>query len=92
MTRTIQINYDLRAPGRNYQPLYDYIKSFGAYDPLLESLWLVRTTKTASDVRDDLMRLVDTNDRVAVFDVTNSDWATNFKDAKTAWIKDLRAA
>lgn len=90
--RTIQINYDLQAPGRSYQPLYDYIKSFDGWDHLLESLWLVRTSKSASEVRDQLMRLVDTNDKVAVFDVTGVSWATNFSNSRTSWLKSHMAA
>lgn len=93
---TIQINYDLVAPGRDYQPLYDYIKSFRGWCHLLESLWLVRTSKTAGEVRDELMRLVDSNDKVATFDVTGDSWATNFSNSQTTWLKGhmgyLRAA
>jgi hypothetical protein len=93
---TIQINYDLRAPGRDYEPLYDYIKSFSGWCHLLESLWLVRTPKAASQVRDELRSLVDRNDKVATFDVTGDGWATNFSNSQTAWLQDhmgrLRAA
>jgi len=85
-TNTIQINYDLRKPGRDYQPVYDYIKSFPDWARPLASLWLVRTTKAASAVRDELNRLVDTNDEVAVFNVTDVAWATNFSDASTEWM------
>jgi hypothetical protein len=85
-TRTIQINYDLRKPGRNYQPVYDYIKSFDGWAKPLASLWLVRTTKSASTVRDELLRLVDGSDRVVTFDVTGDAWATNFSDAHTTWM------
>jgi hypothetical protein len=35
---TIQINYDLKKPGRNYEPVYDYLKSYTARCPLLDSL------------------------------------------------------
>jgi hypothetical protein len=62
------------------------MKSFRAWCPLLESLWLVCTTKTAGQVRDDLMRLVDRNDEVATFDVTGDAWATNFSDERTEWL------
>jgi hypothetical protein len=86
MTRTIQINYDLVAPGRSYQPVYDYIKSHSAWARPLQSLWLIRTTKSAATVRDELMKLVDHNDRVATFDVTDDAWATNFSDAHTTWM------
>ena len=84
--RTIQINYDLRSPGRDYQPVYDYIRSLGTSTRPLESLWLVRTNKTVSEVRDDLKHTVDTNDEILVIDVTADWWATNFKDNSTDWM------
>lgn len=86
MKKTIQINYDLVAPGRDYKPLYDYIKSFDGWCHLLESQWLVRTTMSASEVRDELMELVDGNDKIVTFDVTGDYWATNFSDSKTDWL------
>jgi hypothetical protein len=84
--KTIQINYDVRKPGRDYTPLYDYIKSFRGWAHPLESLWLVRTEKAASTVRDELMRKVDSNDKVLVFDVTGDAWASNFSDAHIDWM------
>ena len=89
---TIQINYDLVAPGRNYQPVYNYIKSHGTWARPLQSLWLIRTNKTAATVRNELNRLVDRNDKVATFDVTNDDWATNFVDDTTNWMHGHMAA
>lgn len=91
--RTIQINYDLRAPGRDYQQLYDYIKSFDGWCHLLESCWLVRTWKTAGDVRDELGAYTDANDKVATFDVTGVSWATNFRADTTDWLhNNMKAA
>lgn len=83
---TIQINYDLQAPGRNYQPVYDYIKSSGVYAKPLESLWLMRTTKSAGQVRNDLKQLVDSNDKVLTFNVTGDAWASNFRDSHIDWM------
>lgn len=85
--RTIQINYDLVKPGRNYQPVYDYIKSHRAWARPLRSLWLIRTNKSAATVRDELEKLVDRNDKIATFDVTGDSWATNFSDSHTKWMK-----
>jgi hypothetical protein len=90
--RTIQINYDLSAPGRNYGRLYEYLKGFDGWDHLLESLWLVRTHKTAAEVRDDLYNLVDSNDKVVVFDVTGTEWATTFMDSQVNWLYGHMAA
>lgn len=94
--RTIQVNYDLRAPGRDYEPVWAYLQGHGSWCRLLKSCWLIRTTKTAAQVRDDLMRLVDQNDEVATFDVTGDSWATNWNDDRVTWLHNnmgyLRAA
>jgi hypothetical protein len=84
----IQINYDLVAPGRNYQPVYDYIKATHFYARPLESMWLMGTNKSAATVRDELKKLVDANDKVLTIDVTGDAWATNFSDAHTKWMKE----
>jgi hypothetical protein len=95
---TIQINYDLVAPGRNYDRLFDYIKSHGTYAKPLKSMWFIRTTKTATQVRDEIQQQVDSNDQVVVVDVTDCMWATTFSDGHTQWmhsqmqVSALRAA
>ena len=82
----VQINYDLKKPGKDYQPVYRYIKGHPS-TRLLDSCWLIRTSKSVSQVRDELTVLVDGNDEVAVFDVTGVAWAPNFRDDATSWLK-----
>src|SRR4051812_6560904 len=72
----IQVNYDLSAPGRDYARVAEYIKGHGAWAKGLESLWFVRTSKSAATVRDELLRIVDANDKVLTLNVTGDDWAT----------------
>lgn len=55
------VTYDLRAPGRNYQPVHDYLKKY-TYCKGMESLWLLDTTVTCEKIRDDLAKLIDAND------------------------------
>jgi hypothetical protein len=81
----IEINYDLKKPGRDYQPVYDYIKGH-PWCHLLDSCWLIRTNKTPGQVRDELTRLIDSNDRVATFNVTRDGWATTWTDERTTWL------
>jgi hypothetical protein len=69
-----------------YSPLCRTSESFGAYANPLQSLWLVRTSKTPSQVRDELRSKVDTNDEVLVFDVTGDPWASNFDDPHIQWM------
>jgi hypothetical protein len=82
--RTVQINYDLHLD-RLYPVVEAYIKQH-SWDHLLQSLWLIRTTKTTATVRDELNRLVGTGGKVAVFDVTQVLWATNFDNEATDWL------
>ena len=79
------INYDLKAPGRNYQPLYDAIETY-THCTILESCWLVDTTKNAEEVRDHLKGKMDSNDEVFVARLSKN-WGTNFKDQATKWLK-----
>lgn len=68
------VEYDLRAPGRNYQPLYDSLEALGA-KRILESLWgLSHANTTCVLLRDHLKPKIDSNDRLIVAKV--SDWAS----------------
>lgn len=59
------VTYDLKAPGKDYSSLHDHLKKY-AYCKRLESFWLIDTQKTASQIRDDLKNVVDSNDVVFV--------------------------
>jgi hypothetical protein len=86
MTKTISIHYCLKSPGGNYTAVTEYIKGFGTWAHVHESLWFARTNKSVSTVRDELNQIVRTGDRVIVLDVTGDWWATNFTDAITDWM------
>ena len=85
--RTIQVNEDLRKPGRT-PACTSTSRGHPGWCHSLDSCWLIRTEKTAADVRDELMELVDSSDEVATFDVTQDLWATNFSDKRTEWLKN----
>ena len=84
--KTIQVSYDLSEPERNYDGLLEYLSSFARWTRVLDSMWIIRTTKSAETVRDELMRFVDSNDRVVVLDVTDDCWAANFTSDSTNWM------
>ncbi len=63
------ISYDLDKPGRDYKDLIARLKAMGAVKPLFSD-WVLRTTATAEQVRDDLMRFIDANDRILVVGLT----------------------
>lgn len=60
------IDYDLCSPSRNYNSLYDTIKSFPCYAKITESTWFVKTNLNGEQIRDKLLSKIDTNDRIFV--------------------------
>lgn len=70
----VMVTYDLKAPGRNYQPVHDYLKTF-TWCKGLESVWLLDTTTPTEIIRDKLRSLVDQNDVLFVTRLQR-DWAS----------------
>jgi hypothetical protein len=68
------VTYDLKQPGRNYQPVYDYLKRF-TYCKDMESVWLLDTTTPPAGIRDHLKTLIDANDKVFVAKLSGQ-WAS----------------
>ena len=60
------IIYDLRAPGRDYNMLYSAIKSYEHWGKMTESAWAVVSELNSEEIRDHLMKYIDTNDRLMV--------------------------
>ncbi len=79
------VNYDLRAPGRNYDSLYGAIDSYSNCH-MLESYWLIDTSKSASEIRDRLQRHIDTTDQLIVTELKKH-WAAAQNCQCTAWLK-----
>ena len=85
------VSYDLKAPGRNYDRLYEALKKF-AYARPLESFWLIESNGTAGSIRDTLKQHVDANDKIVVIEFTqNAGWATlNISKPVMEWWKQRR--
>lgn len=64
------IEYDLRAPGRNYDKLYEAIKSFSEWAHITESTWFIKSTDSCEQVRDKLKAYMDGNDSLFVAELT----------------------
>ncbi len=59
------IGYDLRK-NKDYESLYEAIKSFGIYAHILESQWAIVTDKKAVEVRNLLLTHMDKDDGLFV--------------------------
>lgn len=62
------ISYDLRKEinSQDYTTLIEQIKSYGTWAKVLESTWIVVSQKSASEIRDELSRYMDSNDGLFV--------------------------
>ena len=86
---TILIGYDLNRPAQNYEGLIDKIKGYGAWWHHLDSTWLVKTSKTPVQIRDDLVRIIDQNDELLVMDVSGDARAWHGFDASgSKWLRE----
>ncbi|HBH46872.1 MAG: hypothetical protein A2445_05655 [Candidatus Jacksonbacteria bacterium RIFOXYC2_FULL_44_29] len=88
---TLLISYDLGLPEtyEDYKLLIQYIKSYSSWAKPLQSVWLIKTTKTSAQVRDEIKAKIDSNDKILVVDVTKTGWATfNVSKEVTGWMKE----
>jgi len=83
------VTYDLRAPGRSYDLVYEQLRNWKAVR-IAESVWLAELNGPAATIRDILQGLVDTNDRIFVIQqFTNAQWgAFNGIGEGVAWIQN----
>ena len=56
------VTYDLKQPGRDYQSLFDHIKTNFTWCKGLESVWLIESPLSAAQIRDGIKPLLDAND------------------------------
>ena len=67
------ISYDLQNATSEYQDLYDGIKGFGTWWHQTESVWMIKTEKSAKEVRDYLMKFLDVPGKIEANGQSNLD-------------------
>ena len=80
------ISYDLRKQ-RNYDQLYEAIKSYDTWAHVLESVWAVKSPKSAVEVRDHLAKYLDADDGLFVIK-SGTEAAWRGVICKNDWLKD----
>jgi hypothetical protein len=83
------ISYDLIDNSKDYDDLYEGIKSYGTWWHHLESVWMIETKEKTSQIRDKLMNKLSDNDKLFVVKLQGG-WASyNIKKSGTDWLKEL---
>ena len=80
------ISYDLRKE-KNYESLYEIIRSYSKWARITESTWAVVTTKSAVEIRDHLANVMDSDDRLFVLK-SGVEAAWRNSRCRSDWLKD----
>ena len=82
------VSYDLKAPGRNYEALYDLLKSY-AWCRITASHWLLDSSDTPQTLFEKIAKVIDANDAVAVFPVQREAgwWTQGLDESQLDWLK-----
>ena len=75
------ITYDLKAPGRNYESLYQGIKSCGKWWHYLQSSWIVATNESSQQIWNRLAATIDQTDFLLIIEVRKDRYGWLPKDA-----------
>lgn len=66
MKRTYLISYDLISPSKNYELLLKKIRSLPDWACLGGSAYIIKSDKSPSEIRNDLLAVMDQNDKIFV--------------------------
>lgn len=88
MKRLYIVTYDLNNPGRNYENLLKRIKAYNGWARLVGSSYLVLTEQTATQIRNNLVQELDSNDKIYVSLMGNSAAWKGLGDEVSNWIKN----
>jgi hypothetical protein len=79
--------YDLNTPGKDYEPLLAYLRTFGAYCHAQRSLWFLEWAGSSSQLRNAIGQHLDEND-VLFVDRVSDTWAGLHMPKCGQWLND----
>ena len=91
MMNVFMISYDLKNPNRNYDKLYEVIRSFGGYCHALDSMWFISTYFTKEYVFTKLALVLDENDSFFVNELSPN-WRGYLNKQTINWLESIKAA
>ena len=88
--KTYLVSYDLvgNETITDYKKLIEMIKTSTYWAKPLKSVWLIKTTLSAAEIRNKLKTVTDNNDKILVIEITNN-WASyNLSKDVTDWMQE----
>lgn len=81
------ISYDL-VSDKDYSKLYEAIRNYGSFAHVLESVWIIKSSASSSEIRDNLKSYLDSDDKLFVARLTGESAWKNLSKEVSDWIKD----
>lgn len=89
MMKSYLIIYRLYLPESSYGNLIAYLKTAPLWARPFDSVWFIKAGVEAASIRDGIRSRINTNDKVLVIEVNNTNWGTsNVLKEVTDWMKN----
>jgi hypothetical protein len=86
---TLLVGYDLNKSGKDYDGLFEQIKSScSKWWHHLDSTWIIKTNKTCAEVRDLLSPFIDSDDELLVVKLSGVGAWKGFNSSGSDWLKE----
>lgn len=79
------VTYDLNTPGQDYTSLIKAIENY-IHCKALKSAYFIDSGESAVNIRDNLMKYIDSNDMLFVIEQTKY-WGANRRSPATDWLQ-----
>lgn len=81
------VTYDLKQVGQNYTCITKKLEAYPVHWHMQGSVWIVQTSKTAAQIRDDLAGCLYQNDNLFVARLQGEAAWKGFSDNAGSWLK-----
>ena len=86
--KTYIVVFDVEDSSR-LSKMKNILKDYGFYCPINENCWAVKVEKTAAEIRDELIKLQASSDRIFVVrSGVEAAWNDIYSEKHTKWLKD----
>ena len=75
------VTYDLMKQGQNYDCIIAKLKAYSTHWHMQQSAWIIVSSQTAIEIRNDLLNCLDANDKLFVGQLSAAAWKSAGADA-----------
>lgn len=85
------VTYDLHKQGQNYECIIQKLNAYGTHWHMQQSVWIIETTQSAAQVRDNLITCLDANDKLFVAKLSGEAAWYGYTSDINQWLKQRLA-